>query len=47
MDEVSVNALKSFKDKDFVDVSKEDFDLGMPSPLNYMFRGLHYRLVVL
>lgn len=28
MDEVSVNALKSFKDKDFVDVSKEDFDLG-------------------
>lgn len=28
MDEVSVNALKSFKGKDFVDVSKEDFDLG-------------------
>ncbi|KAI5080542.1 hypothetical protein GOP47_0003725 [Adiantum capillus-veneris] len=27
LDEVSINALKSYKGKDFVDVSKEDFDL--------------------
>lgn len=28
LDEVSISALKSYKGKDFVDVSKEDFELG-------------------
>lgn len=29
MDEVSVTNLNSYKDKRFVDISKEDLDLGM------------------
>ncbi|KAI5059281.1 hypothetical protein GOP47_0025600 [Adiantum capillus-veneris] len=36
MDEVSVNALKSFKGKDFVDISKEDFDLGDDEELDQL-----------
>lgn len=28
MDEVAINNLKSYKDKEFVDISKEDLDLG-------------------
>jgi hypothetical protein len=29
MDEVSLQNLNSYKDKSFVDISKEDLDLGM------------------
>jgi heat shock protein beta len=29
MDEVSLQNLTSYKDKSFVDISKEDLDLGM------------------
>lgn len=29
IDEVAVTNLKSYKEKDFIDISKEDLDLGM------------------
>lgn len=29
IDEVAIQSLKSYKEKDFVDISKEDLDLGM------------------
>lgn len=29
IDEIAIQNLKSFKDKNFVDISKEDLDLGM------------------
>lgn len=28
IDEIAINNLKSYKEKDFVDISKEDLDLG-------------------
>jgi len=31
IDEVAIQNLKSYKDKNFVDISKEDLDLGLTS----------------
>ena len=35
IDEVAIQNLKSYKEKNFVDISKEDLDIGMH--LNYSF----------
>lgn len=43
IDEVAIQNLKSYKEKNFVDISKEDLDLGLTSffsklPLNNLIR---------
>jgi hypothetical protein len=40
MDEVAVQNLASYKDKKFVDISKEDLDLGM----EYGHRNVVFRI---